>query len=75
MKTSELGIILNEMYKNAPEGEAVTMIHLFGIEYAEIITSSEFTAREIVTEAGLNDSYATEVRKGINISRYVQLKS
>jgi len=75
MKTSELGRVLKEMYKSAPEGEAVTMIHLFGIKYAEIIISSEFTAREIVTEAGLNDSYATEVRKGIKISRYVKLKS
>lgn len=33
----ELGLILKEMYSNAPNGEMVTQIHLFGVKYADEI--------------------------------------
>lgn len=33
----ELGELLSEMYKQAPEGDKVTFIHLFGIKYADSI--------------------------------------
>jgi hypothetical protein len=34
MTLNELAIKLNEMYNNAPKGDSVAMIHLFGIIYA-----------------------------------------
>ena len=45
MTLQELGQKLNEMYFNSEDGEAVAMIHLFGIKYAsEIIRSGESKA-------------------------------
>ena len=41
MTLSELGKKLSEMYNNAPEGDAVAMIHLFGIKYAKEIKKSD----------------------------------
>lgn len=35
MTINQLGVALSDMYHNAPKGEAVAMIHLFGIKYAE----------------------------------------
>jgi hypothetical protein len=32
MTLNELGSKLNEMYANAPKGDSVAMIHLFGIK-------------------------------------------
>ena len=37
MTPTELGRILSEMYRDAPKGEATTMIHLFGIRYVDEI--------------------------------------
>ena len=34
MNINELGTALGNLYHNAPKGEAVAMIHLFGIKYA-----------------------------------------
>ena len=37
MTLNELGTKLSEMYNNAPKGNSVAMIHLFGIKYANEI--------------------------------------
>lgn len=60
-----------EMYDNAPQGYQVANIHLFGIKYASIIIDNNLKATDIVRALGLNQSYATEVSKGIKISMYV----
>ena len=42
MTLNELGTKLSEMYNNAPKGDSVAMIHLFGIKYADQIKESEY---------------------------------
>jgi hypothetical protein len=32
------------MFENAPEGDKVAMIHLFGIRYSKIIKKNNYTA-------------------------------
>jgi hypothetical protein len=71
MTENELGRILKEMYDNAPAGYKVANIHLFGVEYASIILQNNFKSIDIVRVSGLNLSYATEVSKGVKLSRYV----
>lgn len=71
MTENELGKILKEMYDNAPDGYQVANIHLFGVKYASIILENKFKATEIVHASGINSSYATEVSKGVKLSRYV----
>jgi hypothetical protein len=74
MSITELGDILREMYSRAPEKEQATFIHLFGIKYGELILKNKYSASEIVKASGIKDSYKTEVRKGINLSKYVTAK-
>ncbi len=71
MTPIELGRILSEMYRDAPEGEATTMIHLFGIRYADEIGDCGAPVTEIVRLSGLPASYNTEVSKGVRLARYV----
>lgn len=74
MTIKSLGSKLRDRYTNAQEGEKVTMIYLFAIENAQEIIESKVSAKAIVTEAGIRDAYATEVSKGVKLSRYVELK-
>jgi len=69
-----LGEILKSMYDNAKKGEKVLQIHLFGIEYGDIITSNEIKVSEIVSVAKMDPSYVTEVTKGIKIGAAQQQK-
>jgi len=73
----ELGKRLSEMYENADDGEKATMVHLFGIRFANDITNNNFSASEIIRNTKLSDgsqlyeSYKTEIQKGINLAKYV----
>lgn len=71
LSITELSDILNKMYTNAPEKEQVTFIHLFGIKYGDLILKNKYSAAEIVKASGINESYKTEVQKGIKLSKYV----
>ena len=77
MTVNELARALSEMYESADRGEKTTMIHLFGIRYAEIIIRNKYSASEILKETRLQNgkkmdaSYNTEISKGIRLSRYV----
>ncbi len=73
MTLDEAAQILREMYYNAPRGEQVAHIHLFGIEYADQLEG--LTNPEIVRQAGLNGSYHSEVAKGRRLSKYVSVKA
>ena len=66
MTLDEAAQILREMYYNAPRGEQVAHIHLFGIEYADQLEG--LTNPEIVRQAGPNGSYHSEVAKGRRLS-------
>ena len=69
-----LGEKLWDMYDNAPRNEQVLMIHLFGIKYGNIIESYDFKIANIVAASGINESYKTEVSKGIKLGKYVTIK-
>lgn len=74
MNLHELGSILGDMYRTAPDGETVAMIHLFGVKYADEIKSLQASARDIAMAAGINESYATEINKGVHLAKYVTVK-
>lgn len=75
MRPEELGRTLRKMYDDAPEGEKTTMIHLFGIKYANEIHDCEEpvskTILEIIHLADVPVSYEKEVFKGVKLARYV----
>lgn len=73
MQINEASKILREMYQKADKKEKAVSIHLFGIQYAQQIEN--MSAKDIVVGAGLPESYKTEVRKGINLAKYVEVKS
>jgi hypothetical protein len=71
MTLNELGTKLNEMYNNAPKGNAVAMIHLFGIKYANEIKESNYSKKDIIEQSGISTSYLTELTKGVKLAEYV----
>ncbi len=48
MNVHELGKILSQMYHNAPHGNQVAKIHLFGVKYADVILRNNFSVKDIV---------------------------
>jgi hypothetical protein len=74
MTLQELGKALSDMYLGSETGETVAMIHLFGIKYAEEISTSCESMRAIALAAGIPESYGTEIGKGVKLSRFVRLK-
>jgi hypothetical protein len=71
MTINELGTKLSEMYNNAPKGDAVAMIHLFGIKYANEIIKSQYSKKDIIEQSGISSSYLTELTKGVKLAEYV----
>lgn len=63
----QLGCILAEMYSKAAGNQQVVAIHMFGLKYGKVIIEKEYTAASITRASKINDSYATEVSKGINM--------
>jgi len=74
MTKQDLAQKLNDMYFNAPQGEKVSMIHLFGIKYSEEIKECEASTKEIAKAAEINESYGTEISKGVKLGHYVDVK-
>lgn len=62
------------MYRNAERGDAVVMIHLFGIQYADQIKASAVAIKDIVAAAGISESYVIEIHKGIKLAQYVRVR-
>ena len=73
MTKIELAEILNKMYFDSADREAVAMIHLFGIKYAKEIKNSGSKPKELAELAKIPLSYATEIRKGVKLSKYVRV--
>ena len=85
MTINELGQILRDMYDNAPDGDKVAMIHLFGIRYSDeimekIIENNDnklSVMKEILKNTKLSNkeqmpaSYEVEISKGLRLSKYV----
>ena len=63
---------LNHTYENANEGESTTMIHLFGIRYAQFIAKNKVAiASSIIKASNLSNTYFTEISKGVRLSKYI----
>lgn len=73
MTKTQLASILKGMYENA-HYDKTTMIHLFGIQYAEEFRNNGITPKEILKIANMPESYQTEISKGIRLSKYVYVK-
>lgn len=71
----QLGNILGQMYGSAEDKMKVASIHIFGIKYGKNIIQKEFRASDIIKEAGLNESYSTELQKALNIYRCLSKNS
>ncbi|SPJ27854.1 HTH-like domain-containing protein [Falsiruegeria mediterranea] len=72
MKTSDLAAVLERRYKKAADKETAVSIHLFGIEFASELANHRI--EDICKSAEIPESYATEIRKGMNLAKYVTLK-
>ena len=74
MTLQDLADILSDMYNNAPRKDQVTMIHLFGIKYANLIIENGYSRKEIIKKSNIPESYLVELNKGIRLSNYVVVK-
>lgn len=70
MDAKQLGMMLKEVYDNAPRGRSVAMIHLFGIDHSNDILKAGI--REVIEEAGIGSSFKAELSKGVNLADYVR---
>lgn len=73
MTVIELGNKLKEMYETKGANKT-TMIHLFGVMYADVMRNAGIKPIEVIRAAEMHESYQTEVNKGMNLSEYVDLK-
>jgi MoxR-like ATPase len=69
----ELAKILSDNYTNAEEGMRVCVIHLFGIRFGKIIKKNNYSLSRIISLAGMNDSYSTELNKGLKLYESIDL--
>lgn len=72
MKTHDLAKLFADRYHSATEGNIVVSIHLFGIEYSDELT--ERNLKEICELAEVPVSYQTELRKGMRLAQYVEVR-
>ena len=78
MTIEELGDILRDMREKEWGGGGVVAIHLFGIQYRQEIEAVRIregrAIPRIVEHAGIGNSFATEVSKGMKLEPNVSLK-
>ncbi len=72
MTLKELSDALSNMYSNAKKGEQVLQIYLFGIKYYDKI--KPMGIKEVIIQAGLSPTYASELSKAIKIGKHVVLR-
>jgi hypothetical protein len=63
---------LKRAIEAAPKGDKVVTIHLFGIQHAERLDGMNL--QDIAERAGIGKSFGTELRKGVRLSEYVQVR-
>lgn len=64
--------LLKRTYEDAPRGEQVTAVLMFGIKYADLVEL--YGVNRLVTESGLPFGYAPELAKAIKLSKYVKIR-
>jgi len=72
MRSEELSVEFGKRYHAAPSGITVATIHLFGIEFAGALSGHNL--KEICARADVPTSYGTELRKGMRLAEFVNLK-
>lgn len=75
MNAGSLASVLRKAYDNAPHGETVAMIHLFGIRYANEIRGCGQSPIAIARLAGIAETYGTEINNAVNLAKYVEVCS
>ena len=73
MQSSDLAAVFSRRYHQAADGEMVTSIHIFGIEYAEQLAGQNI--KEVCERANVTVSYQTEISKGMSLAKFVELKN
>ncbi len=66
----DLSRLLHEAWADAPEGDIVVRIHLFGIDHANELDGVDLKA--LADLAGIPTTYATEIRKGMRLADHVK---
>lgn len=74
MTLQHLGERLHEKYFDSDEGEIAAMVHLFSIKYADEIKGAGASMKAIAKAAGINESYGTEIAKGVKLAKYVSVR-
>ena len=73
MTLDEAAGLLKQAYNSAPRDRKVCAVQLFGIRYAEELKASGLTASIIALRA-LGKDLGPQIRAGINLADYVELK-
>ena len=68
----ELAQKLKAAYERPGAGGKVVEIHLFGIRHAERLKGVSLP--NLLERAGMNESYKTEIRKGMNLAPFVSAR-
>lgn len=76
MEICDLAKALDAFYEIGKERkECNALVQCFGIKYADIIEAQHISPNDIVEKSQLKGTaYATELRKGIKLAKYVRLK-
>jgi len=72
MQADALGAEFRKRYHAAVDGMTVVTIHLFGIEFAKELEGHNL--KNICVGADVPTSYGTELRKGMRLAEFVELK-
>lgn len=72
MRTENLVRELRDACARAPSGDKVVTIHLFGIRHASELDG--LNLQELAERAGIGKSFGTEIRKGVRLAEFVQLR-
>jgi hypothetical protein len=70
---NDLAQQLRKAVDEAPSGDRVVTIHLFGIGHAARLEGVNL--QELAERAGIGKSFGTELRKGIRLASFVQLNA
>jgi hypothetical protein len=68
----ELADELRRTCENAPKGDKVVSIHLFGIRHAKVLDGMNL--HDLADRAGIGRSFGTELRKGVRLADHVLIK-
>ena len=72
----ELSDILKNMYETGNTSHSqVAYIHLFGLKFGQSIRANKLSVKDIVSKAGLSNSYIVEINKGVKLSELISQNS